>query len=186
VPFLQLRFFALTQGVEAWRDTLAAYDPTVIVAPPEYSSPERLADLDQLSGEPVQLVPADDGQQVCFSERDHWGMGNEQEGTEVTERKLPLLVPLSVLSVPSCSNFEPTENTDRTEREASSLLSPALSSMLEERERDPCDLCDPWFIALILAYAYCVAMSVPAVPSETFSVVFWRTRTMFERRCSLR
>ncbi|WP_322889431.1 MULTISPECIES: CoF synthetase [unclassified Yoonia] len=35
VPFLQLRFFALTQGVEAWRDTLAAYDPTVIVAPPK-------------------------------------------------------------------------------------------------------------------------------------------------------
>ncbi|WP_019954984.1 hypothetical protein [Yoonia vestfoldensis] len=35
VPFLELRFFPLSQGVDKWRRALAAYAPTVIVAPPK-------------------------------------------------------------------------------------------------------------------------------------------------------
>jgi putative adenylate-forming enzyme len=35
IPHLQLRFFALTESAQAWRDDLERFDPTVIVAPPK-------------------------------------------------------------------------------------------------------------------------------------------------------
>ena len=35
VPHLQLRFFASTEGVDAWRDAIENYNPTVIVAAPK-------------------------------------------------------------------------------------------------------------------------------------------------------
>jgi len=49
VPHLQLRFFALSEGVQGWRADLETFDPTVIVAPPKV--------LRHLVEERVRLAP---------------------------------------------------------------------------------------------------------------------------------